>query len=143
MVRSLVFPNEAALIADGDANTSFMLLSSALVFIMTPANALTPLLLSFMVYAVVMVQWFLFGFSLALSDTGSPFIGDFTFAAFQNLSFVEDESWSADHRWLSCISVSFYQLQFATVSCILVFGSVINRIRFGPALIFSFFWTSL
>jgi ammonia channel protein AmtB len=29
----------------------------------------------------VTLQWFLFGFSLALSETGSPFIGDFKMGA--------------------------------------------------------------
>ena len=48
-------------------------------------HALSLLLLCMLSLSIVLLQWFLFGFSLAFSPTGGPFIGDFSYAAFMGL----------------------------------------------------------
>jgi ammonia channel protein AmtB len=74
------------------ASTAYLTICSALVFFMTPGvgllysglshskNALQIILLSMLSYAVVTIQFCLFGFSLAFSESGSSFIGNFDFA---------------------------------------------------------------
>jgi len=105
--------------SEGHSRIAFILLCSGLVFLMTPGIALyysamlparystRPLLLTFAGYAVVMVQWYLVGFSLALSPTGGPFIGDFKNAVGSGSLQYEDSG-----RGLSDVSYSFFQLLF-------------------------------
>ena len=77
----------------GTASITLLLWGSALVFVMTPGlaffysglskytSALSLMMVCMMAMAVVVVQFFLFGFSLAFSPTGGPFIGDLNFGA--------------------------------------------------------------
>jgi len=136
--------------SEGHSRIAFILLCSGLVFLMTPGIAMyysamlparystRPLLLTFAGYAVVMVQWYLVGFSLALSPTGGPFIGDFKNAVGSGSLRYEDSG-----RGLSDVSYSFFQLQFATCAVALMIGSVADRARVFPALVFMLFFTTL
>jgi ammonium transporter, Amt family len=81
----------------GSPSTGFITWGAALVFFMTPGlalfysglsktnNALSLMMLCMLSMAVVTIQFFLFGFSLAFSETGSPFIGDFNMGALNTL----------------------------------------------------------
>ena len=44
---------------------------------------------------------------------------------------------------LPTIVFALYQLQFATVTCAIIFGSVVDRFRILPALVFAFIWTTV
>jgi Amt family ammonium transporter len=136
----------------GHASTGFILVCSALVMLMTPGvgllysglsrakNALTLVMLSFLSYAVVSVQWVAFGFSLTFSETGSPFIGNFEMAGFSN---VFTQSLPLTATAIPVIVFALYQMQFAAVTLAIIFGSVSERIRLLPSVIFMFFWTTL
>lgn len=116
-----------------NASTGFVLVMSALVFIMTPGvgllyagmtrskNALTLIMLSMLSYSVVVVQWFTVGFSLAFSETGSGFIGDLTYGGFAN---IVGRSLPMTAPLIPASVFAFYQLQFAAVTTAIVFGSV-------------------
>lgn len=85
-------------ITPGD--TAWVLTSTALVMLMIPGlgyfysglarhkNALSLIFLAMLSLAVVSVQWFIFGFSLAFSEAGGYFIGNFKYAFFSNV-FVD------------------------------------------------------
>jgi Amt family ammonium transporter len=80
-----------------DGDTAWVLLSSSLVMLMIPGlgyfysglarhkSALSLIFLSMLSLAVVSIQWFLWGYSLAFSPNGSPFIGDFQYSAYTSL----------------------------------------------------------
>lgn len=135
----------------GFASTGFILLCSALVFLMTPGiglfysglsrskNVLTVIVLSFISYAVVSLQWLAFGFSLAYSDTGSLFLGDFKYSGLTNDGF--NAMFSGPQ--IPIIAFTLYQLQFATVTVAIIFGAVAERVRIIPAFLFVFAWTTL
>jgi Amt family ammonium transporter len=89
---------------------------------LSPAkNALSIYKMVFLAYAVVAIQWVplifilqvLFGFSLAFSESGSGFIGDFAMAG---LFRMGDQSLPLTAPSVSAISFSFYQMQFAAVT---------------------------
>jgi Amt family ammonium transporter len=75
----------------------FQKVSTALVFLMIPAlgyfyggithrkNLLTALLTTGLGIAVVSIQWFIWGYSLSFSETGSVFIGNFDHVFFINV----------------------------------------------------------
>jgi Amt family ammonium transporter len=103
-------------------------------------NALSNIMIVMLVYCVVAIQWLMFGFSLSFSETGSPFIGNFNYAG---LSRVEIDSLKLTASPVPGIAFSLYQLQFAGITVAIIFGSVAERLRVLPALVFSFFWTTL
>ena len=51
-------------------------------------NSLSLVMLCFLCIGVVSTQWFLFGFSLAFSESGSQFLGDTTYFVFRNVGSV-------------------------------------------------------
>jgi Amt family ammonium transporter len=136
----------------GFASSAFLIICSALVMVMTPGvgllysglsrskHALTIMMICFMAYAVVSIQWILFGFSLAFSETGSPFIGNFVFAGFENLTW---QGLTLTAPAVPAVVLALYQMQFACVTVAIIFGSVVERVRILPSLIFMFLWTSL
>jgi Amt family ammonium transporter len=136
----------------GSPSISFVIMCSAFVFIMTPGvgllysalspkkNALSMIMISMIGYSVVTIQWVLFGFSLVFSETGSPFIGTFEYFGFNGVG-TKALVYAAPE--IPSIVFAMYQLQFATVTCAIIFGSVAGRIRLLPAILFIFIWTTL
>lgn len=44
---------------------------------------------------------------------------------------------------VSAATLALYQLQFATLTCAIIFGAVNERVRILPAMLFIFAWTTL
>ncbi|GAU89698.1 hypothetical protein RvY_02215 [Ramazzottius varieornatus] len=136
----------------GTASITLLLWGSALVFVMTPglaffysglskfSSALSLMMVCMMAMAIVVIQFFLFGFSLAFSPTGSPFIGDFNYGALDGLG---THSFPHTAPAVPALVFMLYQMQFAGITAALVFGSVPERARFVPAMVFVFLWTTL
>lgn len=136
----------------GFASTGYLIVCSALVMIMTPAvglvysglsrsqHSLSVILICCLSYAVVSVQWVIWGFSLAFSQSSySPFIGNLGYVGLEDVTW---QGWSLTAPAVPVIAFALYQLQFATVTVALIFGSVIERIRIVPCLVFMFVWTT-
>ena len=139
-------------LANGFATTSFLITCSAMVMLMTPAvgifysglsrskNALTIIMISCLAYAVVTIQWVLFGFSLSFSESGSAIMGNFYFGGFQS---VFETPLVHTAPLVSGVVFSLYQMQFASVTVAIIFGSVVERIRILPSIFFMFIWTTV
>lgn len=91
-------------------------------------------------YAVVTIQWVIWGYSLAFSESGSTFIGNFDFAGLTNIGSQGLLLTTAE---VPSIAFVLYQLQFATVTVAIIFGGASERIRLLPAVLFMFVWTTL
>jgi ammonium transporter, Amt family len=139
------FGNEAG-------SAGFLMLSSCLVFFMTPGvgllysglsrskNALNILYLSFASYIVVTIQWYVIGFSLSFSENGSGFIGNGDFAFFMNMG---SGALRISAPGVPALVFAMYQLQFAAVTVAIIFGSVAERCRILPAMIFMAMWVTI
>jgi Amt family ammonium transporter len=103
-------------------------------------NSLTLVMLAFLAIAVVTLQWFLFGFSLAFSESGSQFLGDTTNFVFRN---VNNAPFVGAAPSVSGAVFAVYELMFAIVTVAIIFGSVAERIRLLPSILFIFCWTTL
>ncbi|KAI9203346.1 ammonium transporter AmtB-like domain-containing protein [Polychytrium aggregatum] len=103
-------------------------------------NALHLIMACYLAIAIVTIQWVLFGFSLAFSESSGPFIGNF---AFGGMTGVGANALAVAAPSVPAVAFALYQLQFATITVALIFGSVAERIRLLPAMFFIFFWTSL
>ena len=135
----------------GLASTSFLIWCSAFVFLMVPGlglfysglsdykNALSNIMIVMLVYCVVAIQWLMFGFSLSFSETGSPFVGNFDYAGLSRVDLAPLELTAPQ---VPGVAFSMYQLQFAGITAAIIFGSVAERFRVLPALVFAFFWTT-
>ncbi|KAH9267511.1 hypothetical protein BASA83_009900 [Batrachochytrium salamandrivorans] len=136
----------------GSASIGLIISCSALVFIMIPGvglfysglsrskNALSLIMLSILSMAVVIVQWVLFGYSLAFSDSGSPFMGNFAMAGLANVGATPIPVIAPA---IPSILFAVFQMQFASITVALIYGAVVERIRLIPALVFAFLWTTL
>jgi len=130
---------------------SWLLSSNALVMIMTPGvgffysgllrrkNALSMVWLGVVIYALVSVQWFFWGYSLAFAANGSKFIG--TLSNFGFMGVLELPS--AGSSRVPALSYAVYQNMFATITPVLAFGAAAERGRMGPVLICAFMWATL
>ncbi len=129
------------------ADTAWMLISTALVLLMTPAlgffygglvrgkNALNTMMMSVSALGFVGLAWALLGYSLAFSG-GSAFIGGLSRVALAGVG-VEPQG-SIPH-----ILFMAYQGTFAIITAALISGAIAERMRFSAYLIFITLWSIL
>jgi ammonium transporter, Amt family len=130
-------------------DTAWMLIATALVLMMTPAlglfyaglvrakNTLNTFMMSIGALGVVTVAWALLGYSLAF-DSGNGFIGGFHFAALHDVTFVPRPGTTIPHLLFMA-----FEATFCIITAALVSGAVVERMRFGPFLIFMVVWSLL
>src|SRR5918993_1809210 len=130
-----------------NADVAWMLMSTALVLLMTPAlaffygglvrskNALNTMMMSFISLGFVAVVWALLGYSLAFAP-GSSILGGFDHALLQNVGL--EAKGTIPH-----VLFMAYQATFAIITAALISGAVVERMRFGPYLAFIALWTLL
>lgn len=129
------------------ADTAWMLVSTALVLMMTPAlgffyagmvrakNALNTLMMSFASLAFVGLAWALIGYSLGFAPGGRA-IGGLHYALLQNVGLEAQGS-------IPHILFFAYQGTFAIITAALISGAIVERMRFGPYLAFITVWSLL
>jgi ammonium transporter, Amt family len=127
------------------ADTAWMLISTALVLLMTPAlaffygglvrnkNSLNTMMMSFVALGVVGVTWAIAAYSLAFSE-GGPLLGGLTNVG---LSGVGTEAKGT----IPHVLFMAYQATFAIITAALISGAVVERMRFGPYVAFIALWT--
>jgi len=130
-------------------DTAWMLIATALVVMMTPAlglfyaglvrakNTLNTFMMCIAALAVATVLWALIGYSLAF-DPGNGLIGGLDHAFLQGVTFEPREGTTIPH-----LLFMVFQASFCIVTVALVSGAVVERMRFGPFLIFAGLWSVL
>jgi Amt family ammonium transporter len=129
------------------ADISWILVATALVFLMTPGlaffyggmvhrkNVISTMIKSVVAAGVVSVIWIVFGFSLAFGDTIGGFVGNpSTFLFFKDVN--SGEPWSLAPTIPKSL-FSMFQLMFAIITPGLVVGAVAERIRFNAYILFT------
>jgi ammonium transporter, Amt family len=129
------------------ADTAWMLISTALVLLMTPAlaffygglvrnkNSLNTMMMSFVALGVVGITWAVVAYSVAFSE-GGPWLGSLA-----NLGLVgvgTEAKGTIPH-----VLFMAYQGTFAIITAALISGAVVERMRFGPYVAFIALWTLL
>lgn len=90
--------------------------------------------------AIVIFQWFFWGYSLAFSSSATNgFIGN---VAHIGLKSVLKEP-SPGSPLIPELLYAFFQMEFAAVTVGILMGGVAERGRVLPAMVFSFLWTTL
>ena len=137
-------------VAIDSANTAWILVSTALVLLMTPGlalfyggmvrskNVLSTLMHSFMAMGVMTLQWVLIGYSLAFSE-GNPYVGGFGYAMLHGVA--SDAVWPGTTIPHSLFMI--FQMMFAIITPALISGSVAERIKFSTYALFIVIWGTL
>ena len=130
------------------ADTAWLLVSTALVLLMTPAlgffygglvrskNILNTLMMSFASLGVVGVAWALLGYSLAFAP-GSAWIGGTDYALLSGVGLGGAPAAST----IPHVLFMAFQGTFAIITAALISGAVVERMRFGPYLVFIGLWS--
>lgn len=141
----LVAQESGAAPAINQADTAWMLTSTALVLLMTPAlaffygglvgsrNVLNTMMMSFIALAFVTVLWGVLGYSLAFS-TGSDWVGDTSYLFLQGVAL--DARGTIPH-----LLYMSYQATFAIITAALISGAIIGRMRFSAYVLFISLWS--
>jgi Amt family ammonium transporter len=134
-------------------DNAWMLMSAALVLMMTAPglalfyggmvrrqNVLGTIMQSFIIMAVVSVQWVLFGYSLAFGPDVHGIIGSLAWAGLRGVGLTPNPDYAATipHQ-----TFMIYQLMFAIITPALITGAFAERMKFGAFLLFTVLWTTL
>jgi Amt family ammonium transporter len=132
------------------ADTAWMLISTALVLLMTPAlaffygglvrskNALNTMMMSFISLGFVSVAWALVGYSLALTP-GNNWIGDLSLAFFNGVGTAE--TGAIVTLAIPHMLYMAFQATFCIITAALISGAIVERMRFSAYVIFITLWS--
>jgi Amt family ammonium transporter len=139
-------------ISGGD--TAWLLVSAALVMLMTPAlgffygglvrrkNVLSTIMHSFFILALISVQWVLWGYTLAFGPDagGLGLIGGLDWLGLEGVGLEPNPTYAATvpHQLFM-----IYQAMFAVITPALITGAFAERKRFKAFVIFSLLWATL
>src|SRR5215218_8458149 len=132
------------------ADTSWMLISTALVLLMTPAlaffygglvrskNALNTMMMSFISLGFVSVLWALIGYSLALSP-GSNWLGDLSMAFLNGVALAE--TGAIVPLTIPHVLYMAFQATFCIITAALISGAIVERMNFKAYVLFISLWS--
>ncbi|MFJ4989776.1 ammonium transporter [Streptomyces sp. NPDC088732] len=131
-------------------DTSFVLISAALVMLMTPGlvffyggmvrvkSVLNMLLMSFVSLGIVSVLWVAYGYSLAFGDdAGGGLVGNLGLAGMRGIT---GESLTGT---IPVFAFAAFQLMFAVITPALISGAIADRAKFGAWMLFITLWVTL
>jgi Amt family ammonium transporter len=129
-------------------DTAWLLVSSALVLLMTPAlalfyggmvrkkNVLSTLMHSLAAIPLISVVWGLCGYSLAFGPTHAGLIGSFSSVGLGDLI-------GATHGTVPSLAFCAFQMMFAVITPALISGAFAERMKFSAYVIFILLWSLL
>src|SRR6059058_5366159 len=134
-------------------DTAWLLISAALVMLMTPAlgffygglvgkkNVLSTLTHSFFILCLISVQWVLWAYSLSFSpDTGAGLIGGLGWVALKGVGQVPNPDYAATVPHQAFMA---FQMMFAVITPALITGAFAERVSFKAYVIFALLWSTL
>ncbi|SAI74519.1 ammonium transporter [Bordetella ansorpii] len=133
------------------ADISWLLVSTLLVLMMAvpglalfygglvrSKNVLSVLMQVLCTFALGVVLWFIYGYSLAFTE-GNAFFGGFSRVFFSGMFTPADGSYAMSASLTEILFASF-QATFAGITCALIVGSFAERVRFSAVLVFTAIW---
>ena len=133
-------------------DVAWILVSSALVLLMTPGlalfygglarskNAASTIMYSFMSMGIVGVVWVLWGYSLAFGPDIGKFIGDLSYFGLNGVSASEPGPY-ADNMPHQAFMI--FQGMFAIITPALVTGAFAERMKFSSYMVFIVLWVTI
>ncbi|MEX1254846.1 MAG: ammonium transporter [Dehalococcoidia bacterium] len=132
-------------------NTAWVLTAAALVMFMTPGlgffyggftrqkNVLATIMQSFIVVALVGVQWVVIGFSLTFGPSvAGGFIGNLDYFGLQGVGMEPSPIYATN---IPFEAFMIFQLMFAIITPALITGAFAERAKFSTFLVFMLVWS--
>jgi Amt family ammonium transporter len=133
-------------------DTTWMLISTALVMLMTPGlslfyggmvrqkNVLGTIMQSFVALGVVTVQWVIIGYSLSFGPDIKGIIGSLDWIGLNNVGLEPNPNYAATvpHQ-----AFMMFQMMFAIITPALISGAFAERFKFSTYLVFVLLWSTL
>ena len=132
-------------------DTAWLLISTALVMLMTPGlalfyggmvqrkNVLSTFMHCFFALGIVTVQWAVVGYSLAFGKTHGGLIGGFDYLFMNGIGLeAKDASSTVPH-----VLFMMYQGMFAVITPALIAGAFAERMKFSAYCMFTLLWSTL
>ncbi len=135
-------------------DTAWVLISAALVMLMTPGvaffygglvrskNVAGTIMQCFAILGVVSIVWVLWGYSLAFGPDHGRVIGDLSWFALRNVAFDAPDPFgyapTIPHQ-----AYMIFQLMFAVITPALITGAFAGRAKFSTFLIFTVIWVTV
>lgn len=155
LISMLALP-ATALAADAPkvdtGDTSFIIVSAALVLLMTPGlalfyggmvrkkNVLSTTMHSFIIMALASIQWVLIGFTLSFGPDQGGFIGALNWLGLNGVGIDPNADYAATIPFIVFMA---FQMMFAIITPALITGSIAERMRFPAFLAFILLWMTL
>jgi Amt family ammonium transporter len=140
---------QAVVDAKMSADNTWMLVSSALVLMMTgpglalfysglvrKKNVLGTMMQSFAMMAIISITWALFSYSLAF-DAGTSFIGGLHHLFLNGVGAAPDLAYAA----FPAQTYMIYQMMFAIITPALITGAFAERMKFSAMVVFTVLWS--
>ena len=132
-------------------DTTWMLVSTALVMLMTPGlalfyggmvrqkNVLGTIMQSFVALGLVTVQWVLIGYSLAFGPDIHGLIGNLQWFGLQGVGMEPNPAYAATipHQ-----AFMMFQMMFEIITPALISGAFAERFKFSTYLVFVLLWST-
>lgn len=132
-------------------DTTWLLISSALVMLMTPGlalfyggmvrqkNVLSTIMQSFIALGVITIQWVLYGYSLAFGPDRGGVIGSLDWIGLRGVGLDPhpDYSPTVPHQ-----AFMIFQMMFAVITPALITGAFAERFKFKTYLVFLILWAT-
>ena len=131
------------------ADTAFVLISAALVLLMTPGlaifyagmvrakNVLGTIMQSFIMIALISFEWVYLGYSISFGPDVAGVIGNLSWFGLGGVSLTPNPSYGPT---IPHLVFAIFQCMFAVITPALITGAFAERVRFAPFLLFSFLW---
>ena len=133
-------------------DTAWILVSAALVLLMTPGlalfyggmarrkNLLSTIMMSFAIMCLIGVIWVVWGYSLSFGTNIGGFIGGLNFFGLTNVGAEPSDVYAST---VPHIAFASFQGMFAIITVALITGAVVERIKFVGLLVFSALWMTV
>jgi Amt family ammonium transporter len=129
-------------------DTAWLLASSALVLLMTPAlalfyggmvrrkNVLSTIMHSMSAIPIISIQWLIIGYTLAFGPTQGGFIGGLRYVGMTGTV-------NTLHLTTPTLAFSAFQMMFAVITPALISGAFAERMKFSAYCVFILLWATL
>jgi Amt family ammonium transporter len=131
-------------------DTTWMMVSTGLVMLMTPAlgffesgfirskNALSVIMQTFSGLGILSILWILVGFSLVFAPSYEGIIGNLSWIAFNNVPIYTSLEYAPT---IPGVSFASFQMMFAVITPLLITGAFAEKMKWSSFLIFIVLWS--
>jgi Amt family ammonium transporter len=133
-------------------DTVFVLMSAALVMLMTPGlalfyggmtrskNVLSTIMQSFIILGVITIEWVLWGYSMAFGPDLGGIVGGLDWLGLRGVGMEPSPDYGST---IPHMAFMIFQCMFAVITPALITGAFAERMKFSAFLVFTILWATL